>query len=101
MNSLADLWTSFLTDLTADEQKFVLISGVFLLYVGTIIVFAIVYFNCFKSTPSSFVFAANIAEGQLANRIDETTKEIKRFDGISGVLASTATALRKQPDRKI
>jgi len=87
--------------LTPNEQKLVFVSAVFVLYLIVILAFATVYYLHFIRVPSSFVFAANIAEGQRSNRLTETQKLIQHLQDADRVLEIVSENLRDQPDTKI
>jgi hypothetical protein len=87
--------------LTPNEQKLVFVSAVFGLYLIAILAFAAVYYLRFSRVPSSFVFAANIVEGQRSNRLAETQQSIRRLESIDRVIAIVSENLRDQPDVKI
>lgn len=87
--------------LTPNEQKLVFVSTVFALYLIVILAFAMVYYLHFIRVPSSFEFAANIAEGQRFNRVAETQKFIRHLQDSDRVLEIVSENLRDQPDIKI
>lgn len=87
--------------LTPNEQKLVFVLAVFGLYIVAILAFAAVYYLHFSRVPSSFVFAADIAEGQRSNRIVETQKFIQHLQDADRVLEIVSENLRDQPDMKI
>jgi hypothetical protein len=84
--------------LTANQQKLILVSAVFALYLLVIFGFAVVYYGLFRRRSLSFVFAANVAEGQLSNRISEVEESIKRLEGIDAILSKVAVELSGQAD---
>jgi hypothetical protein len=87
--------------LTPNEQKLVFVSAVFALYVIVILAFAAVYYLHFIRAPSSFVFAANIAEGQRSNRLAETQKFIRHLQDADRVLEIVSENLRDQHESRI
>jgi hypothetical protein len=91
----------FISTLTPNEQKVLLISAVFMLYLIVILVFAIAYYLLFNSAPSSFVFAANIAEGQRANRLNETQQFQNRLQNVDEVLSLVGEQLQDEADIRI
>jgi Ion channel len=89
---------SVLEALTANQQKLVLTSAVFILYFVVIVAFAVVYFRYFIANPSSFSFAASISESQRVNRLAELEQSNRRLGNIGDVLSAVGTKLEGHLD---